>query len=937
MSTRSRGALGLGTVARRGWRSTAGLGVLLALSLVAGTAFLVGSLGAATTAFEEGIGDAVAQAPPYQRDLNLELYPDTFLDAAPQRPPGPGRPAPFAGVSQVVRAQMSPRVRHLIEEEFVSAQSDPMVVKGTGVSGRTVQAVVRLDNGFGSRVRWVAGTAPGKATRELTIDTISTAADEAVLKHRVRVIPVAMRDRTAKLWGVKVGDVLKFERTNDPDDALTDSAAFVVSGLFAPIRPQDPFWSIEPRMLGVAKVPTPQGGIIEEASVLAPISSYGDLTDSLGRAPGPDIDSVFPALHHQWRFILRHDLLRRADTRAIADLLTDLQIDPAIWPDEVGPPQVVTGLPRIFRDYDRSVRTTTVIMSFAVCGVMVLVVLILALLALVLVNRRVGEIKLIGARGGSAAQVGRLMVAGVLAWSAPALALGALAGLWVGSGRLGIVAIAGVALLEMIAVLGVAWLTRTRLRSGPDSGSSARRGVARMRRTVAEVTLVALAVAAVASVRARGRDIARGQVDWFAAVAPTLVALAAGVVLLRLLPPGLRWLAARFARGRGYIGFLGFSRASASARRSAVPLIAIVVSASLISLLASVTLTIREHRDLNAFQSTGAQARIDYTRLDADVVDRLAARPGVTAAVPAVITSAEVTSGDEAHRLTLIGVDPHKYADLLAGTPIGFTASGSSSTGPLPLLVSETSLNHGDLGLEVAGKTLPARAVAVLPRLRRVSGQEPGPVVLAPLDQLAEEVPGIQPNTAFLRLSSQAGKALSRDASLESRPLGQLATDVTVAQDLEEDLAQRPLSLLITTGYAAGFVFAILLGMLALVLLLGASRPERMSAAMQLRALGVPASAAGRMWLVEIFPVVVLAATAGALVGAVAPRVLAPALDLRPFVGGAVRPELAALPLPALLASVLVIVALSAFALILDVRWSRRASVAQSLREGDRP
>lgn len=79
------------------------------------------------------------------------------------------------------------------------------------------------------------------------------------------------------------------------------------------------------------------------------------------------------------------------------------------------------------------------------------------------------------------------------------------------------------------------------------------------RRTVAELTVLVLAVGAVLALR--GRSTATGGVDALVSATPVLIGVIAALVLMRLYPLPLRLAARPAARTAGLTGFLSLARA----------------------------------------------------------------------------------------------------------------------------------------------------------------------------------------------------------------------------------------------------------------------------------------------------------------------------------------------------------------------------------------
>ena len=159
------------------------------------------------------------------------------------------------------------------------------------------------------------------------------------------------------------------------------------------------------------------------------------------------------------------------------------------------------------------------------------------------------------------------------------------------------------------------------------------------------VGLIVLAVLAISTVRARGDVISSGQTDWYAALSPVLLAAAAAVVVFRVLPAPIRALSRLAGRGRGYVNFLGLARSSRASGTAGLPLLALVVGASVITVIATIAATIGDERTLASYRTIGADVRVDGARIDEVDLDRLRDRPGVSAVSGAYVDHSAQIAG----------------------------------------------------------------------------------------------------------------------------------------------------------------------------------------------------------------------------------------------------------------------------------------------------
>ena len=446
---------------------------------------------------------------------------------------------------------------------------------------------------------------------------------------------------------------------------------------------------------------------------------------------------------------------------------------------------------------------------------------------------------------------------------------------------------------------------------------------------------MAVAALAVTTVRSRAGEIAAGRTDWYAALAPVLVATVGGLVVLRVLPWPVGFAARWAARRRGLVGFLGLARAARTGAAATLPVLAVVVGAAVLALLASLTWTIADQREVAAYRSVGAEVRVDALRIDPEDTEALAARPGVHTVVPAYVDAgANLVSGNRAVPVVVIATDPAALSRLLRGTPIAVPTADGSGDGTLQVLLGPGAPSGEGLELVVRGARVPVTGADPAPGLVRLGSSRAFPAVVVPLDGLRALVPAAQPNTAFLDADPAAAEALRTlpDPSTAT-PSGRVLGVDTVAA-AESRVAGRSLPRLVATTYLVGAVLAGALTLLAVLLLLTATRPERAALVIRLRTMGLPHGGERALAWTEVLPVVALSALAGAVVGALAPSLVEAAVDLAPFTGGAGHPPLAPAPVAAAGAGALVIV-LGGLALVLDAAAARRGRLADHLRRGD--
>jgi putative ABC transport system permease protein len=453
---------------------------------------------------------------------------------------------------------------------------------------------------------------------------------------------------------------------------------------------------------------------------------------------------------------------------------------------------------------------------------------------------------------------------------------------------------------------------RPRAQAERDDLAHARPG---RRRTVAELTVLVLAVGSVVALRRRG---ASSSGDLLVSAAPVLVGLIAALVLVRLYPLPLRWAARPAARGRGVVGFLSLARAGRSSTVGvALPLLALLLALTTAAFGGSVLAGVSDARDRAALLATGADARIagpgEVTPLPAGVAGAVAKAAGVRAVTAVRIErTAELTSGGAGAKegLTLIGVEPASYARLARQTGLGaFPADvlkpkGTKGAGTGRVLNAVASPGLAER-LGRAPRRITSLAGDITVRIAAVRSRTPA----APgADFLLVDAAGLTHSEPTTLLAT--GAALDAPALRTAvRGAGKGLT-VTSRGEERAALADAPLQAgaerIYTTAALAGAGYAVL----ALLLSLLQSAPERAALLARLRTMGLTPRQGRRLLSLDALPQALLAASGGMLAGWATVRLLAPGIDLErlalataagrvPVVGASLRTDVWSLLLPA--------------------------------------
>ncbi|WP_128802892.1 MULTISPECIES: FtsX-like permease family protein [unclassified Streptomyces] len=731
-------------------------------------------------------------------------------------------------------------------------------------------------------------------------------------------VEAAVTARTAKSLHIKVGSVIHLPGADRPPLAVR------VTGIVTPHDPGGAWWDTEP-LLGrpsLVVAPGPERDKYWRAGLLLAPDAAPAL---LGTAGNP---------WRYWQLAPSHAGLRGHDVDRLKSAVASVEAGPALRRIRERTDlttTVSTDLDSVLSQYEElrgGVRPLVAVAAFGTGTVAAVVLLMAGGLA---ADRRRTELALLRARGASLRGLtGRLFAeTAVVALPAGALGLGvALLALPGGRAAGATTAAATATALACAALpLRAAAVHRTvRIHGGRGDVTSVRPS---RRRTVAELTLVVVALGAVETLRRRGASS-----DQLTSLAPVLVGVAAALLLVRVYPFPLRGLARPAARLRGAVGHLSLARAGRTSASAVLPLLALLTALTTAAFGGSVLAGVRDARDQAALLTVGADARIEQTSAMApDLPDRIRRSPGVRA-LTAVSISYRAMPTDLTRTVPLAGVNPAQYAQLTARTGIGaFDAhdlTGGGHGDALPALASRTTAKtYGTRPFPVRledGTTITVRITAVRDRTPAVAGDN-----FLVVDRAALKGPAARPTALLLTGAHLDGPALRRAAPASA--------DVQLRSEERASYADSPLQTgaerVYTAAVAAGAGYAVL----ALLLSLLRTIPERTALLARLRTMGLTRTQGRRLLILESLPQAVLAAAGGALTGWATIRLLSPGIDLTtialasrqgPAGDAVLRTDALSLAVPAA-AIVLVTVGVAG----IQAWWTGRRGAVAELRAGD--
>jgi len=751
-------------------------------------------------------------------------------------------------------------------------------------------------------VTWLAGSTPGPAV---------PGADGAEIPYQTPwLVRIGLSESTAAALGVQPGDrVPLMDERGTPKDVE-------VSGIFRATDSTDPVWRVAPWLL------EPDPGTDRMRTIrLGGLLSRDSLPDARLAFEPDDLRSTATFAPRPGTFTL--DIAQKIGAAAVA--LEAGSAPSGVFSTE---PTWNTRLDTVLGDVARNIDDAAVQMSVLLIGVIAAAVLVLMLVADLLVQRRAPALALARRRGTALPVIGAelLIESAVTAVVAAAVGLSlartvapAIAWTWVAP-----VLFAAAAITPVFGMRTAGRATHDRLAS---ANRAARRSAARtrhLRRLVIEGSALAVGAAAFVALYQRGVDPQGGA--GLPASAPTLGALAGALVLLRLLPPGLRLLLRQALRSRHPVAVFGVARAASTAGR-ALPLVTLVCTAALASFILTVGATVEAGIQDTAWRTVGADARLDLTDGSADEpARRIAAGPGVRRVVTAQVTdAAEVATAEVSVSTRLVVVDAEGFGRLLADTPLPDVPALARLTVPagggVPALVrsADGSLRPGtSLELRRAGD--PAIRLTAIGTAPAVGGA--GNVVLVDAAALAAAGMPAAPNTIW---------AIGPGAQ---RATAAIATGHTVLRDdVRRSLQDAPLVAGLLRLTAASVATLVALGLLGLTLGAAAQAPERWRTLSRLRTLGLRARDIRRVAAGELLPAVMTAALAGPLLGVLLAGMTLGPLSLPRVTGQATDP---ALTPPWVWLGCVPVAFLAAVAVVVGVESARRRGrLATALRIGE--
>lgn len=766
-----------------------------------------------------------------------------------------------------------------------------------GEPGLIRYLVVALYGNVRPNIRLVAGRMPEATDVQVTTRMRHeiTARDLEPIRvswsKTVPLLEVALSTETARRLQMKVGDRAVFRPRHavrspglrsDVEPTVEQvplreapPIAVRVSGLFVVTQPQADYWFGD-RALGTPGVFMAQSADVVEVEGQALLSAE-QYTSMLAATRPIELEYEFRHYVEPGRL----DAGRLAGVRrAVRGVETRYA---GAGPLET---RVETGLGAVVERYEAAHSQAKTLLAVVAIGLFACALANVGLLGVLWYSRRRRETGLARVRGASPVGVLAAQAAEVLLIAVPAGLLGwLLAVLFVDgrSTRLSAWLVAGLVAATVAMVVGA--VTGAARRPVAPLG---REDVVLIRPSARRLVLEGLVAAAAGLgaylLRRRGLEAGRGDFDPYLAAVPVLLALAVGLVALRLYPFPIRGLAHLLRGTKGLSAHLGLSRAARQSDIGSAPLLVVTLALAIGCFSASMLKTLAAGQERTAWRTVGADVRVDAPpneELPTALVSKLAAEGEVARAY---VQDAE--AGDPGQPTPVIALDLDAYRRVVAGTPAAVRfppeLRAAEGAGLVPAVASNNWPTAGIFPITFPRETVNAIIIGNRQTFPGVAGTTPFAVVrLADLGKAAGTA--LQPNRLYLR---DADPSAVSAAVREAAP----GAEVEARSEVVSRLRAPPLVGNVFRGFGLAIVLAALYAAVAVALLgLVAGRSRARDLAL-VRTMGASPRDTLALAAVELVPFVLTALLLGIGLGVALPHLVAPGLDLAFFTGTGANP-----------------------------------------------
>jgi hypothetical protein len=831
-------------------------------------------------------------------------------------------PAPLGSVLSVARSRVDYPATTVAPVPATVPRKGVYSVSGlpTDQSVDTVQASLSYISDAASHVRMVAGVFPAGS------------------RARSGTVQLAVSVASAKELGLRLGQALPVSFQGVSTDAKPP--VYVLVGEFEPRQTGDDFWTGQPALAEPSRFQLPPPGgdgisfhalvsaagatVIDEDGVGDPVLGW-DLRVTPGSAAVAQARRLTAPLA---AYVPKVDSGACGYSTAIGEwrCTVDDRIIGGFTPTD--------NLSPLLASFDQEQRQADAVQSFALAS-LVSVLLATAFVAVrLLLRRRDAQLRLQRVRGASTVRLVLLrsavatpvvLMAAVAGWSlgvrfAPSGTSGSPQAVWAAGS-----AAAAWLLLPLLTWSAVREPRKVlrRLpgrvrRRGRGSGTAASGGGAASgagsrsgRRVVLECTALVLAVAGVVSLRGRGAVPEQG-VDLEMSAVPVLVGVVGVLLLLRVYPVVLGWLAGRVRGGRGVLAFVALARAGRDATATGLAMFVLVLTLGTAVFGGMVSRTVADGVVTGATWTAGADGSAVATGTAVPTPSDVPAGVTVVGEQVRLYDLTGDADGAAVVNVGLVTVDAARLAAEEPGSPLARALLSKASGAPTegggvvtfsvladPSLLAQeptgdfTAAPFADADHVHPVRMSPAGVLGAAelhdPALGPLTALFPTGTRLLIADSPAQKVLSSQVAGHSVALLYGRDQAALRTAGASVLgPLAATAYRADALAALRQDGLVRDLDLV----YTASSVLTVLFGLVAVALELVLTARERGRTASYLRTLGLGARAAAGLQLLQLLPFACAAAVGGVLLGVVEPRLLGPALDLRLFTGGPGQPAL---------------------------------------------
>lgn len=572
--------------------------------------------------------------------------------------------------------------------------------------------------------------------------------------------------------------------------------------------------------------------------------------------------------------------------------------------------------------------STNAVLAMMAAGPLGVSIAVLVLGARLVIERRRPALALATARGASATQVRAVMALEGLLLGLPAAALGILFATIliparVGADGLAIPIAIGLAPAVMFALAATA-TGSGRARTDMDPTARGRF------RWMLELLVIGIAGVAMFLLFRRGLTTSATSVgvDPLLAATPLLLSLAVCVIVLRIYPYPLLWLAEVQRRRPGLTGYLGAIRAVRDPAAGLAPVLAMVVGVS-VAVFSSVILTTLDRGvDAAARATVGADLRVTGPAFTAEQLDDITALDGIEA-IAGVDEVGLVALRVESVRtnVRLVVVDFDELGVMRPDLPASMDVTRD---GGIPIVISSDLAEslEPSVPLEIEGEPVSVALVA------DGSGGLVATSNWVLVDAaFAEDLTGsdFRPKVVLASLTQSADVAAITTQLIE---IGGTRAVVETPAELSAEIRESPAVVGLQIALLVAIIVAAILTAIAVILTSIVNGRARDRLLTMLKTLGLARRQARAIAAWEVGPIAVTALVAGTLLGLALPFVVLGSVDVRPFVGGGLQPQVAIEPL-VLLAVASGFSFVVAVAVLAAVFVARQINPAVALRMGE--